>query len=242
MLEINDISIKEFREKHRLSQTEFAELTGLSLRTVQNYEGGKKIPNFQYAKLRKVMQERDDEHEQTNIPVKQEVFIASDLEVDTWYNKNGNKFIIKNDGNYEIEVVCLPFPAYASYLEVYMDEKQVQENFNTTTFKVDKIGKGYYMAFEIKGDSMNDGGINDTPDGASVLAREIKQHHWESGFKQEKYGYILMTKYNILHKDIVDYDSSTGLITLSSRNEHCEDFQISINDVYRLFNVIKRNF
>lgn len=171
----------------------------------------------------------------------EEVLISSDETIDVLRNNNGNTYYLKDDGSIEIEVINLPFPAYASYLEVFTDERQVLEEFNKTKFAVDKIGKGYYMSFDIKGDSMNGGGIDDTPDGAKVLARELGRHLWQS-FRKEKYGYILMTKNNIYHKDIVDYDNEKGILMLHSRNHNCKDFTISINDVYRIFYVIKRTF
>ena len=51
-----------------------------------------------------------------------------------------------------------------------------------------------------------------------------------------------MTKSNIYHKDIIDFDTEKGILTLHSRNSNCKDFTISINDVYRIFYVIKRTF
>jgi len=65
---------------------------------------------------------------------------------------------------------------------------------------------------------------------------------WNGKFRIEKYGYILMTEKAIYHKDIKAYDESTGSLILSSRNPLEEDFEISINEVYRIFNVIKRTF
>lgn len=163
-------------------------------------------------------------------------------EVEIFTNKNGIKFQLYPDDTYKIEVLKIPFPAYATYLEVYNDEEKLKNEFTTTTFKVDKIAKGYYLAFDIKNDSMNGGGIDDTPNGAEILAREIGRHLWNGKFRHEKYGYILMTKKNIYHKDIKSYDENTGMLTLSSRNPLEQDFELSINDVFRIFNVIKRTF
>ncbi len=51
-MEIKGIEIKEFREKHNLSQEEFAELIGVALRTVQNYEAEGVIPKTKFKLLR----------------------------------------------------------------------------------------------------------------------------------------------------------------------------------------------
>lgn len=179
----------------------------------------------------------------TNIKKMNDVEIANnDDEIEVFVNKNGIKFYEYPDGSTKIEVIKIPFDAYASYLEAYNDEDKLHSEFSTATFTVDKVAKGNYLAFNIKNDSMNGGGINDTPSGAEVLAREVGRHLWKDGFHTPQYGFILMTKNAIYHKDIKDYDNETGLLTLSSRNKSEEDFQVSINDIYRIFNVIKRTF
>lgn len=168
--------------------------------------------------------------------------IDESQEPEVWINKHGNKFLIYPTGTFKVEVLQIPFPAYASYLEVYDDEAAVAEEFGTATFNVDKPGKGYYLGFKVKGDSMNGGSIDDTPDGAQVLGREIGRHLWQDGFTKKQYGFILMTTTAIYHKDITFYNRETGMLTLSSRNKNIKDFEISINDVNRIFSVIKRVF
>lgn len=90
---------------------------------------------------------------------------------------------------------------------------------------------------------MNGGGIDDTPDKAKVLGRELQKHHWKDGFNHTKYGWIILCKQNIFHKDITDMDAQ-GNITLHSRNPSPEysDFQLNLNNVYQIFKVIKRIF
>ena len=91
---------------------------------------------------------------------------------------------------------------------------------------------------------MNGGSLNDTPGGALVLAREVGRHLWKSGFHETKYGFIILSKDNIYHKDIIDFNSDTGDIICHSRNPSREfsDFPINLNDVYQIFHVIKRQF
>ena len=159
------------------------------------------------------------------------------------HNKNGNSYREIRDGVYNIEAEVIPFEAYASYAES-LETGTVEEDFDTEIFRVDRIGRGNYKAFIVKGDSMNGGGIDDTKDGATVLARELGRQHWKDGFNDTEYGWIILCKENIFHKDIVDYDSETGDITLHSRNKSPEysDFTINLNDCYQIFKVIKRTF
>jgi len=178
-----------------------------------------------------------------NKPKKIEVELSNtDDEIEIFVNKNGIKFYEYPDGSTKIEVIKVPFEAYASYLEAYNDEEKLHSEFSTATFTVDKVAKGNYLAFNIKNNSMNGGGINDTPSGAEVLAREIGRHLWCDGFHKNKYGFILMTKNAIYHKDITDCNNETGMLTLASRNKNDEPFEVNLNDVYRIFNVIKRTF
>lgn len=169
--------------------------------------------------------------------------LYEDDEPEIFTNKNGNKFFVYPDNTIKIEVPLLSEPAYAGKMETFNDGYGINlEELPTTTFKVDQIGKGNYLAFTTKNNSMWNGGGFDTPSGAEVLGREVGKHLWENGFRKTDYGFILLTKNAIYHKDIKNYDKSNGMITLASRNPDVEDFEISVNDVYQVFNVIKRAF
>lgn len=164
-------------------------------------------------------------------------------QTETLSNTHGNIFHLYANGAINIEVIKVPFPAYASYVEAYQDETKLREEFDTITFKVDHIGRGNYIAFTTQGDSMNAGGIDDTPEGADVLAREIGHHLWcDNGFRKTKYGFIVITKTGIYHKDITDFNCDDGLASLSSRNKSHADIQYPINDIIKIFHVIKRSF
>lgn len=168
--------------------------------------------------------------------------IENNYETEIFTNKNGVNFIIHNDDSIKIEVPLIPFEAYASSkIDCYFDENYTNIEFSKVQFSVDKIGKGVYMGFKSKNDSMNGGGINDTPSGAEILAREIGKHLWLSLHKNDL-GFIIMAKNAIMHKDIIGYNKETGMFKLHSRNLDEVDFEISINDIYRIFNVIKRSF
>lgn len=163
-------------------------------------------------------------------------------EAEIFINKNGIRFFEYPNGTIKVEVKKVPFKAYASYLESYNDEEKLNLEFEKTTFTVDKIGRGNYLAFCVKNESMNGGGIDDTPDGAEVLGRELGRHLWTDGFHKSKYGFILLTKKAIYHKDIKNYNKEDGMLLLASRNPKDGNFEININDVYSIYHVIKRTF
>lgn len=54
-MKIKAIDISKFRDKHGISQTDFAKLIGVSLRTVQNYESGGKIPDSKHEILHNII-------------------------------------------------------------------------------------------------------------------------------------------------------------------------------------------
>ncbi|WP_394776810.1 XRE family transcriptional regulator [Flavobacterium sp.] len=156
-------------------------------------------------------------------------------------NSNGNKYFVYPDGTVRIEVIKIPFNAHASYVACYNDEIILSEEFSTITFKVDHIGRGNYVGFESVGDSMWNGDGYDTPSGADMLGREVGKHLWTNGFHKTKYGFVIVSKEGIWHKDITGLNEN-GNITLSSRNPQSEPFEYPLNDIMQIFHVIKRSF
>lgn len=165
-----------------------------------------------------------------------------DSEPEVFFNeKTGNKYLLYPDGTIRIEVLKIPFAAHASYVECFDDEIKMHQEFGLVNFKVDHIGRGRYLGFESKGDSMWNNGGYDTPSGSEILGREIGRHLWNYGFNKTKYGFILITKSGIYHKDIDKLDDSGNLI-LKSRNPLEQTFEYPINDVLEIFHVIRRSF
>ncbi|MGG5577693.1 hypothetical protein ACPDHL_10165 [Myroides sp. C15-4] len=158
------------------------------------------------------------------------------------YNKRGNTFVFYQGGKMNIEVFKIPFSAHQTYVSHLLAVNQLRQHFASSEFGVDYFELGYYQAFEIIGDTMNGGNIEDTPDGAEVLAREINKDLWQGGFRSTKYGFILVTKEHFLHKDIGYYNSETGMLQLSSRNANYGVMEYPLNDVLQIFHVIKRFF
>ncbi|MBB1149797.1 MULTISPECIES: helix-turn-helix transcriptional regulator [unclassified Myroides] len=158
------------------------------------------------------------------------------------YNKRGNTFVFYQGGKMNIEVFKVPFSSHNTYISSFSDATALRSHFASVDFSIDYFELGYYQAFEISGDTMNGGNIEDTPDGAEVLAREINKDLWQGGFKPTKYGFILVTKDHILHKDITNYSENTGLLQLSSRNVNYGVMEYPLEEVLQIFHVIKRFF
>ncbi|WP_338731732.1 helix-turn-helix domain-containing protein [Mangrovimonas cancribranchiae] len=157
--------------------------------------------------------------------------------------KNRIKHIELPSGKFLMKVPMIPANAFAKYISDYQDV-DFFEDFEEVTFIVDKVGKGNYKAFKVKGDSMDGGNINDTEDNAIVLGRELRRDHWKDGFYPAKYGWVIVTHSNILFKDIIGMNAEAGTITCHSRNTSPEysDFELNLNNIHQIFKVTKRTF
>ncbi|TDO77624.1 hypothetical protein EV143_104391 [Flavobacterium chryseum] len=158
-------------------------------------------------------------------------------------NKNGNTFKELENGKFIMTVPLVPAKAYATYISDCCDGDFV-DGFNEVNFYVDQYARGNYVAFEIKGDSMDNGGLYDNPEGCITLCRELGRQHWKDGFRDSQYGWIIVHKDTIVCKDIIGQDLEKGIITCHSRNTSPEyqDFNIELNDVKQIFKIIKRTF
>lgn len=232
---MNKLELIEIRSKLQKTQEEFAKLAGVSIRTVQNWEAGATIPKSKHAFLRNLLINKE-----YNIPTNTNVLNEPH---EIYENNNGNQFIELKNGKYKIKVKKVPVKAFGSYLSDFQNVEFI-EDLEEVTFTVDHIGKGKYLCFEVEGDSMNGGGIDDAPDGAELLCRELGKHHWKDGFRESKYGWVIVHKKTVLFKDIKNLNLETGDIICSSRSglPNHPDFTINLNDVNQILKVIKRTF
>lgn len=133
--------------------------------------------------------------------------------------------------------------AYAGYQAGYGDDEYV-EALPKVPMIVDKEHKGTYRAFEIRGDSMNNGEVGSYEEGYIAYGRELQQHHWRSKlhFKQWK-SFVIVTKTDgILIKEIIKHDVEKGIITLHSWNPDYPDIEMSLDEIAQLFNVVDVKF
>lgn len=129
--------------------------------------------------------------------------------------------------------------AYAGYLCGYADAEYI-ETLPTVPFIVDSEPHGHYIAFEVKGDSMNDGTEESYLEGDRLLCREIKPELWvDSKLHFRKWDFVIVHKEGILVKRIIDHNVQEATITIHSLNNLYEDRVLSLSDVRQIFNVIE---
>ena len=153
------------------------------------------------------------------------------------------KKIYKTD-SLNFEVPLIPFQEYASFIEIQDDENKMENLFNKTYFSFKNVLEVQYFAFKVLNEGMNNGKIFDTPSSAIVLTSKIDRENWINDLKTENlYGYVLLFKTGIFHKDL-ELEKDQKTIICKSRNKSSEfpNFKIKIDNIHSLYKVLKREF
>lgn len=140
------------------------------------------------------------------------------------------------------DVVYIPLVnqfAYAGYLDGYSDCTYLDQ-LPKIPFIVDREGHGNYIAFEVKGDSMNDGTEESYLEGDRLYCREIQPHLWaNSKLHLRKWDFVIVHTDGIIVKRIVDHNVENHTITIHSLNDMYPDRVIDLCEVKQIFNVIE---
>ncbi|PVV55157.1 peptidase S24 [Chryseobacterium sp. HMWF035] len=213
-IKMTNLEFKEIRKKLKMKQAEIAEAIGVGTRAVQYWEKGeRKIPETTAYFVKNMLQEQQQKPNNSASPV-----AYSDLKI--MYVPLANQY------------------AQAGYLSRFADEEYI-ESLPTIPFSDDVEHRGEYMCFEVRGDSMDDGSYESYLEGDIILCRNIRQDYWMSKLHYDKWDFVIVHKEKgILVKRIINHDVERGIITLHSLNEYYEDFEIHLQDVAKLFNII----
>lgn len=230
--------LKQLRRNKGISQSDLGREIGVSLRTIQLYE-----------------------KKGANIPIKNLTKIADFFELsiaelylhelnDTGgsytskqpFTKHGNVFYPLDYGKY----LVMPSLILMEQQQWYIDQIGTK-NFDKTAFQmgfiIDFLEDGAYRAFEVSGDSMNDGSIHAIPNKSIVLGVEIPK---ETLSKKEDairdMPCVLIGKDRILCKWITKFDSEKGMLHCQNLNKSPEyqDFELPLSEVLQIFKVIKK--
>lgn len=129
--------------------------------------------------------------------------------------------------------------AQAGYLCGYEDAAYIA-TLPTIPFIIDHEAKGNYVAFEVRGDSMNDGTEESYLEGDRLLCREIAPYLWaESKLHIRKWDFVIVHEDGILVKRIIDHNVEDHTITIHSLNNMYKDRIIDLAEVKQIFNVIE---
>jgi len=162
--------------------------------------------------------------------------------IDVHTNSNANQFIKLPNGQYLMTMPLAEFSIQAGLLDHYQDLEFLAD-MQQHSIIVEKPVKGRYIAFRVKGDSMEDGSNESISQNSIVSTRELNRQYWLSKLRTKDFPYWVIytsqSKYPLL-KEITNHDVENGIITCHSLNDSPEygDFPLSINDIQALFYVI----
>ena len=208
------LKIKELRNKQNESQTALANKIGVSLRTVQNYESG-----------------------DVDVPFKKLELIAKyyDVSVSYLFSEETSDAPYKRVYPNFRSIPLVTQYAYAGYLGGFGDHEYV-EQLPTVPFPLEASEKGNFLAFEVRGDSMNDCTMDAIMEGDVLLGQEVTSDKWQDKFPTKHWGWILVHKTEgLLIKQISKHDTDTGVLTLHSLNSFYDDLNVNIDDIGQIF-------
>ena len=228
------MNLKKLGIELAMNNTELAELLGVTRQTIHNW-----IRDGVPTDKNPFINQKVLEYKRYGV-INHKPRVVNDPEDIYFVNKSGNIFNKVGD-QILMTVPMVPFKAHAQYLHEIESDAKTFEDFDRITFPVDHLGRGNYMGFQVSGDSMNGGGIDDIPDKALILGREIGRHLWQDGFKKTPHGFVIITNTNIMVKDISGIEGDK--IRCHSRNpspEYSTDFTVPFEFIHKIFNVVKR--
>ena len=230
--------IKELRKQKGLTQSDLAEAVGVSLRTIQTYE--KKGASISNKRLEKIA----SYFELSVI----ELQIREVNEEEATY---GNQKPFDHFGSR-----CYPLDFGKTFMLVRLLLAEKQEEYAKTInskgepkdvmktgFVLQTLRDSSHLAFEIAGDSMNDGSIESIPNKSIVLGVEYSLTEL---IKDSKLFLnqimVLVLRDRITCKKIIAVDADQKEITCSNLNGSPEfnDFKLPLDEILQMFKVIKK--
>lgn len=157
-------------------------------------------------------------------------------------NTNNVKFYDLGD-KYRMVVKLVPFAAYGRFTNECDSLEAEKETWEEESFETDKIVHGKYFAFEVKGESMDDGTRNSFEEGDKVLVRELSRIHWKDGLRYDDHPFwVVVFDSSVLIKQIVAQDLEKGTITFHSLNPSPEysDFTLEMDKIRSLYYVLQK--
>jgi len=159
-----------------------------------------------------------------------------------WFSTSGGSGEVELVSPYK-KIMHVPLVgqyAQAGYLSGFSNESYV-ETLPTLPVIAEHEGKGNYMCFEVRGDSMNDGTDASYISGDILICREVDQLYWTKKLHFNKWNsfIIIHRTEGIVVKQIIAHDVEGGFITLHSLNPLYEDLVVHLSDVRKIFNVVK---
>lgn len=129
--------------------------------------------------------------------------------------------------------------AYAGYLTGYGDSEYI-DTLPTIDFTPDREMTGNWLAFEVKGDSMEDGSIDSYIEGEIVICREVERDYWkDSRLFINKRDFVIVHEEGVLIKRIIEHNVERHTITIHSLNPMYQDRVLDLAQVKQIFSIVE---
>ena len=129
--------------------------------------------------------------------------------------------------------------AYAGYLAGYKDQKYIDQ-LPIIPFDSEDDPNFRYMAFEMKGNSMDDGSRDSYIEGDKLFCQEIPSHMWDtSKLHTMNWNFVIVYQKGIIVRKIIDHDIQNRTIVVHPLNPFINDELINLVDVYQIFHVLE---
>ena len=129
--------------------------------------------------------------------------------------------------------------AYAGYLAGYKDQKYIDQ-LPIIPFDSEDDPNFRYMAFEMKGNSMDDGSRDSYIEGDKLFCQEIPSHMWDtSKLHTMNWNFVIVYQKGIIVRKIIDHDIQNRTIVAHPLNPFINDELINLVDVYQIFHVLE---
>lgn len=232
---MSDFNIKEFADKHRLTREDIAKIVSSSIHSVNSWFAGSR--NFPKSKEKLLLQS-----------VKHNV---QDMVQESAAPYPAEGRLINNENLPTKDVLVIPIKGRGGLENTYYDD------FALNSLDVEKLNIKYpsskgskWFKIEVEGVSMDDstkdsdGSKYSLCEGDWAYCRSIPKAHWRDKlhFNKVKVFCFFHNTKGILFKNVINHDSETGVLTLSSFNPDKKtfpDFNINVAECSYICNVIK---
>jgi len=204
------------------NQTDFSKKVGISQNVITDIKGGRKPLSVEYA--HRII---------STFP-----FINMEWLID------GSGTIKKSEAikvEYDkfVKVPLVSKYAYAGYLIGYGDDEYIG-TLPTVEYAPESEMMGNYLAFEVKGDSMDDGSIDGYKEGEILICREIDKYLYKDcQLPINKRDFVIAHKEGLLIKQIINHNIKDHTITIHSLNPIYNDKILDLCDIYKIFSVVE---
>lgn len=214
-------TLREILKERSISQQVVADALGINITNIRRYDDLSKRSWDEIVTIAKA----------TGIDVSE--LIGSNISISTTNEAEPDT---------EITTKCVPFVnqyAYAGYLAGYQDQEYIDQ-LPIIPFDSEDDPNSRYMAFEMKGNSMDDGSRYSYIDGDKLFCQEIPSRMWDtSKLHTMNWNFVIVYKEGIIVRKIIDHDIQNRTIIAHPLSPFINDEVIKLVDVYQIFHVLE---